>query len=151
MPEYATTIEIAAPPSRVWQWFASQQALRRWLSPTLEIDLQVAGRYRMLGGDGETWISGQVLELVPEGKLILSWLEEGAGWVHPGRLVIELTATAGGTRVTLTHDGFAGIGTPTWRRTADTYQRGVAEHPVLDHLAAAVATGDVPTAVPADA
>jgi hypothetical protein len=105
----------------------------------------------MLGGDGETWISGQVLELVPEGKLILSWLEEGAGWAHPGRLVIELAAAAVGTRVTLTHDGCAGIGTPTWRRTADAYRRGVSEHPVLDDLAAAVATGDVPAAVPADA
>ncbi|BCJ38239.1 hypothetical protein Athai_57420 [Actinocatenispora thailandica] len=151
MPEIVTSIEIAAPPSRVWRWFASQQALRRWLSPELEIDLQLAGRYRMPGADGETWISGQVLELVPEGKLILSWLEEGAGWAHPGRLVIELAAAAGGTRVTLAHDGFAGIGTPTWRRTADAYQRGVAEHHVLDDLAAAVATGEVPAAVTADA
>jgi uncharacterized protein YndB with AHSA1/START domain len=151
MPEIVKSIEIAAPPSRVWQWFASQQALRRWLSPTLEIDLQPAGAYRMLGADGDTWISGQVLELVPEGRLVLSWLEEDAGWVHPGRLVVELTAASGGTRVTLAHDGFAGIGTPTWQRTAEAYRRGLDRHHVLEDLAAAVATGDVPAAVTTDA
>lgn len=141
MPEVVRSIEIQAPPSRVWGWFESEEVLRRWLRPDLQIDLSVGGAYRMLGADDETWISGTVLELVPEGRLVLSWMEEDAGWVHPGRLVIELAAVSSGTRVTLIHDGFAGIGTAHWQRTLDAYEHGADDHRVLEQLAMAVAAG----------
>lgn len=135
MPDVTRRITIARPPSVVWHQFATQDALRRWLSPALTIELREGGPYRMLGADGVTWISGVVLELVPEGRLVLSWMEEDAGWEHPGRLVIELRAAGDGTEVVLTHDGFAGIGTATWQRTRDAYERGAAKHQVLERLA----------------
>lgn len=141
MPEVVRSIEIGAPPSVVWRQLAGQEALRRWLRPNLEIDLRIGGTYRMLGDDEETWVSGTVLEIVPEGRLVLSWLEEDAGWVHPARLVIELTAIPAGTRVTLVHDGFAGIGTPGWPGTVEAYERGADRHRVLERLAAAAASG----------
>jgi uncharacterized protein YndB with AHSA1/START domain len=142
MPEVVRTIEIAAPPSRVWRLLASQDGLRRWLPPDLTIDLRVGGAYTMTGPDGTTAISGTVLELVPEGRLVLSWMEDGSGWTHPGRLVIDLAPIAGGTRVSLAHDGFAGIGTPGWAQTYEAYERGADRHRVLEQLAAAVAAGD---------
>jgi uncharacterized protein YndB with AHSA1/START domain len=135
MPEVTRSIEVQAPPSAVWRWLSSPEALRRWLSPTLEIDLRVGGAYRLLGPGEETRISGTVLELVPEGRLVLSWLEEGAGWIHPARLVISLTAAGAGTTVTLTHDGFAGIGKPGWPDTVKAYERGADRHRVLEQLA----------------
>lgn len=110
-------------------------ARRRWLSPSLEIDLTVGGDYRFKGPDGETWISGVVLELVPEAALILSWMDEGSDWLHPARLVIALEATAAGTRVSLAHDGFAGIGKAGWRGTLEAYERGADRHKVLEALA----------------
>lgn len=136
MPQVTRTITIPRPPSAVWHWFATPDALRRWLAPSLEIDLRVGGSYRMQGADGETSISGVVLELVPEGSLVLSWQEEG--WPHPGRLVVSLRATAEGTEVSLVHDGFAGIGTSGWQDTQKAYERGADEHQVLRRLAAAV-------------
>src|SRR5580704_9356880 len=105
MPQVIRTIEIHAPPSVVWRWLATQEALRQWISPNLEIDLTVGGAYRMLGADNETWVSGTVLELAQEGALVLSWMEEDRGWVHPARLAFALAATPGGTQVTLSHDG----------------------------------------------
>jgi uncharacterized protein YndB with AHSA1/START domain len=142
MPEVARSIEIQAPPSAVWRWLSSREALRRWLSPTLEIDLRVGGAYHLLGPDEETRISGTVLELVPEGRLVLSWLEEGADWIHPARLVISLAATGAGTTVTLAHDGFAGIGKPGWPDTVQAYERGADRHRVLERLAALLALED---------
>ena len=139
MPAVVRSIEIQAPPSTVWHWLATPEALRRWISPNLEIDLRVGGAYRLLGPDGDTWISGSVLELVPEGGLILSWLEEGGDWVHPARLAITLTPTPAGTRVTLTHDGFAGIGKPGWPDTVWAYERGADRHQLLERLADLVA------------
>ncbi len=143
MPQVIRSIDIQARPSAVWRWLATQEALRRWISSNLEIDLRVGGAYRFLGPDGETWISGTVLELEPERSLILSWLEEGSGWLHPARLVIKLAAIAAGTRVTLIHDGFEGIGRSNWAETVQDYERGADLHRVLDRLADLVSAGDV--------
>lgn len=139
MPAVIRSIEIQAPPSAVWRWLATPDALRRWISPNLEIDLRVGGSYRFSNSD--TWISGRVLELVPEGSLILSWLEEGGDWVHPARLLITLAATPAGTQVTLTHDGFAGIGKSGWPGTVQAYERGADRHQVLERLADLVVAG----------
>jgi uncharacterized protein YndB with AHSA1/START domain len=141
VPDVTRSIEIAAPPSRVWRWLATPDALRRWLHPELDIDLRVGGGYRMPGGDDGTRISGTVLEIVPEGRLVLSWLEEDAGWTAPGRLVLELAPITSGTRVTLVHDGFAGIGSPRWEQIRDAYERGADTHRVLEDLAAVVTAG----------
>ena len=136
------SIEIQGPPKAVWRWLATQEALRRWISSNLEIDLRIGGAYRFLGPDGETWISGTVLELVPEKSLILSWLEEGSGWLNPARLVITLAPAAEGTRVTLIHDGFEGIGRSDWPATVQDYERGADLHGILGLLADLVNTGD---------
>ena len=138
MPQVIRTIEIRATPSKVWRFIASQEALRRWISPNLEIDLQVGGKYRFLGPDNKTWVSGHVMELVPEGWLILSWLEEGQGWAHPARFVIALEASAAGTKVTVIHDGFAGTGVASWPEMVADYEQGSDAHKILDKLAALV-------------
>lgn len=143
MPEVVRSIEIGAPPSAVWRWLATREGLRQWLSPSLEIELEVGGAYRFRGPDEQTWVSGVVLEMVPEGRLILSWMEEDRGWVHPARLVITLDAIASGARVALIHDGFAGIGKPGWAATVQGYERGADRHQVLQKLAQLVAANAV--------
>jgi uncharacterized protein YndB with AHSA1/START domain len=135
MPQVVRSIEIQAAPGTVWRWFATQEGLRRWISSNMQIDLRVGGGYRFLGPDDQTWIRGTVLELVPERSLILSWLEEGTGWVNPARLVITLAPTAVGTRVTLAHDGLEGIGRSDWVETVQDYERGADLHRVLEGLA----------------
>jgi uncharacterized protein YndB with AHSA1/START domain len=142
MPEVIRSIDIQASPSAVWRWLATEAALRRWLSPDLDIDLREGGTYRMHGADETTSISGTVLELVPEGRLVLSWLEEGGDWVYPARLLFTLVPIATGTRVTLIHDGFAGIGKPGWPGTVEAYERGADRHQLLQHLADLVTLED---------
>ena len=132
------TIEIRATPSKVWRFIGSEDALRRWISPNLEIDLRVGGKYRFLGPDNKTWVSGHVMELVPEGWLILSWLEENQGWAHPARFVIALEASATGTKVTIIHDGFAATGVASWPDLVADYEQGSDAHGILDKLAALV-------------
>lgn len=140
MPEVIRTIEIAASPRALWKWFANQEALRQWWGTSdLEIDLAVGGAFSMTGLDGTTRISGVVLELDPERRLVLSWLEEGGGWIHPARLLFTLEPVDGGTRVTLQHDGFAGIGTANWQGTKNAYEKGADAHALLPKLAALVA------------
>ena len=141
MPAVARSIEIQAPPSTVWRWLATPDALRQWISPNLEIDLRVGGSYQMRNPGEDVWISGKVLELVPEGCLVLSWMEEDGDWVYPARLIITLAPTENGTQVTLTHDGFAGIGKATWPETVNAYERGSDRHRLLERLAELVSAG----------
>jgi uncharacterized protein YndB with AHSA1/START domain len=143
VPEVVRSLEIQAPPSAVWRWMATEEALRRWINPNLEIDLRVGGTFRLRDEGADVWVSGHVLELVPEGALILSWFEEGGDWVHPARLLFTLAPTAAGTRVTLAHDGFAGIGKPSWPDTVQAYERGADRHQLLQRLAELVATVSV--------
>ena len=142
MPQVVRSIDILASPDTVWRWLASQDALRHWISPNLEIDVRVGGTYRFLGPDDRTWISGTVLELRAGRSLILSWFEEGSGWLHPARLVLQLASTSTGTRVTLVHDGFEGIGRSDWPETVQDYERGADVHRILDRLAELVSARD---------
>ena len=135
MPNVIRAIEIRAKPSKVWRFFASQEGLRRWIAPNLEIDLKVGGRFRFSGPDEKTWISGTVLEIVPEGWLILSWMEEDQGWKNPTRLTLALEASSTGTRASMTFDGFAGIGRADWPDVVADYERGSDEHKTLQALA----------------
>jgi uncharacterized protein YndB with AHSA1/START domain len=134
-PQVVRTIEIQAGLSAVWRWLATPDALRQWLSPGLEIDLRIGGAYRFLGPDDKTWISGTALELTPEKRLVLSWLEEEAGWARPARLTITLAPSGSGTRVTVIHDGFEQIGKPDWQPIKLDYERGADEHRILEKLA----------------
>ena len=142
MPQITRSIEIRATPSKVWRYLASQEGLRRWISPNLEIDLVVGGTYRFLGPDQQTWIGGNVLEIAPEGWLILSWMEEDQGWTHPARFVIALEASAVGTKATMFFDGFAGIGRANWPDMLADYERGADQHQILETLAAVVISGE---------
>ena len=138
MPQVSRSIEINAPPGAVWHWLASEETLRRWISPNMRIDMRVGGDYRFLGPDERTWVSGKVLELEPQKCLILSWLEEGHGWSNPARLVIRLSPTASGTRVTLIHDGFEAIGVSNVAEWVEDYERGADAHRILEKLASLV-------------
>lgn len=139
MPEVIRTIEIAAPPRAIWPWLASQEALREWWgTPDLEIDLTVGGGFTLIGPDGETRVSGHVLELDRERRLVLSWFEQDSGWAHPARLLFELEPTTVGTRVTLQHDGSAGIGKANWQGVKDAYERGADAHDLLPRLVSLV-------------
>lgn len=86
--------------------------------------------------NGQTRVTGRVLELDPERRLVLSWFEEDSGWAHPARLLFTLEPLDVGTRVTLQHDGFAGIGSPNWPGVTDAYEHGADAHSLLPKLAA---------------
>lgn len=136
MPEVLRSVEIKASPKTVWSLLASQEGLRQWLHANLEIDMREGGAHRHVHRD-DTVISGYVLEIVPEQRLVISWFEEGGDWRFPIRLVFTLEAIPDGTRVTQCFDSFAGIGKPTWDRTQQAYSRGTDEHQTLARLKAA--------------
>ena len=109
-------IEIAAPPARVFAALTDPVQLLSWWgdrrtfpSTHWELDVRVGGRWlsRWRAPDGATFaLGGEILEIDPPRLLIYSWWDERYPDLPRTTVRYELTTTATGTRVTLTHDGF---------------------------------------------
>jgi uncharacterized protein YndB with AHSA1/START domain len=115
-------IDIAAPPERVFQALTSADELARWFTnPTCPakswaMDARPGGRYRyeslsgtvVVNGVREFECHGEILEVDPPRLLVYSWI---ANWHEDKalRTVVrwDLTPTAGGTHVQVTHSGLA--------------------------------------------
>ena len=110
-------VEIAAPPKAVFRALTEPAELGSWwgsadLYQTRNwvMDLRVGGKWRAeaIGADGgdASIVRGEVLELDPPRLLSYSWEPSWDGFV---RTIVryELTETPRGTKVQLTHRGFA--------------------------------------------
>ena len=109
---------FAAPPSRVYRAWLDPEMLFRWLAPGIaevshvDVEERVGGRYRIwqaFNGEPRGGCEGEVLELVPNERIVLRWgwcgPEHDAGPVYDSRLTITLLPTGdGGTALTLLHE-----------------------------------------------
>jgi uncharacterized protein YndB with AHSA1/START domain len=110
------TVEIQAPPERVFRALTSDEITRWWGSPetyqTTEWsgDVRPGGRWRAagIGADGTRFnVAGEFIEVVPAKKIVQTWRADwDAGNVTT--ITIRLEPIEGGTRLTLWHTGFAG-------------------------------------------
>lgn len=111
--EILASVEVAAPPDRVFRALASQEILDWWVRPgvfnTTEWtgDVRVGGRWRASGeGRGQPYtLEGEFLGIDPPRKLVHTW--RGAG--RPGApttVTYLLEPLDGRTRITLRHRGF---------------------------------------------
>lgn len=109
---------FAAPPSQVYQAWLDPELLVRWLAPGdmevshVEVDARVGGRYRIWQehhGVAKGGCEGEILELVPDQRIVLRWGWAGpdhdAGPVYDSLLTITVRPTDdGGTALTLVHE-----------------------------------------------
>ena len=111
------TIDIDAPPARVWKGFVDEPTLRAWQTPLVHIDLRAGGDIEegfdpkdRLGG-GKT-IHHRILAVLPEKLLVLRNISTPPGTpgaeVYPQIVqVVSLDPLpAGRTRVTLAGAGY---------------------------------------------
>jgi len=107
------SVEIAAPPERVFRALASKEIVDWWMRPgvfdTKEWtgDVRVGGRWRASGHvHGQPYVlEGEFLEVDPPRKLVHTWQRAGALGA-PTIVTYLLEALEGGTRITLRHEGF---------------------------------------------
>jgi len=108
------SVEIAAPPERVFQALASKEILDWWVNPGVfdtrawSGDVRKGGHWRASGvARGEPYaLEGEFLEVVPPTKLVHTWKRVGAPGA-PTIVTYLLQRQNGGTRLTLRHSGFA--------------------------------------------
>lgn len=107
------TVEVEAPPERVFRALASNEVVDWWVRPGVfdtrewKGDLRVGGRWETsgVGKGGPYGLEGEFLEVDPPRKLVHTWHLVGAPGA-PTAVSYLLDHLDGGTRITLRHSGF---------------------------------------------
>jgi uncharacterized protein YndB with AHSA1/START domain len=95
------SVQVAAPPQKVYDAFRSDEALSAWYMDGTTVQFAPGGALSFEGPEGS--VRATFTELVENERI---GLEYHAPWW--GAVTWELAATPKGTRVTLTHEGFEG-------------------------------------------
>ncbi|MBA3325362.1 MAG: metalloregulator ArsR/SmtB family transcription factor [Rhodobacteraceae bacterium] len=110
-PTIAKTVYFAAEPARVWPFLVEKDKLGQWLHRA-EADLAVGRDFALLRGEGEDarrvcW--GRVLEMDPPHRMRTTFTVNALEGLETV-VTYALEAVAGGTRLTLTHEGLGAAG-----------------------------------------
>jgi len=106
------TLYIKANPETVWTYLTDKDKLGRWFHSARE-DLRAGESYALMSDEtpDKVLLGGRVLEFDPPRKLAYTFTHE---WMQNVETVVTWTLTPafGGTRLHLTHSGFAGCDDP---------------------------------------
>lgn len=98
-------LRIAARPETVFSFWVEPERIRQWMGRTVTMEPRPGGAYR-IDYNGSDIASGEVLEIDPPHRLVLSWGWEAAGDATPAgasRVEITLTPDGDGTLLQLRH------------------------------------------------
>lgn len=105
MPDYATSIDIEAPPDVVFEHLVTPEGMTAWMGQHAELDPRPDGTLSLdINGSP---IRGRYLEVDPPHRVVVSWGVAGSE-VHPpgsSRVEFTLVAVGDGTRLDLRHTG----------------------------------------------
>ncbi len=102
---FRTSIDIAAAPERVFEYFVRPDLLVRWMGDFARLEPREEGLFSVdING---VLIRGHYVRLERPTLIEVAWGEAGNDAMPPGatRLTVRLEAHKGGTRVHLEHDG----------------------------------------------
>jgi uncharacterized protein YndB with AHSA1/START domain len=100
------TVDLDAPPERVWQLLTDPAELARWWPDAAKLEPRVGGRVVLNFGPGD--VSGEVTTWEPPSALGFTWEASNMPGV---RLHVSFTvddAGGGRSRVSVVHSGFEG-------------------------------------------
>src|SRR6266480_7582206 len=98
-------IRIDAAPSTVFAFLIDPAKMVRWMGTEATLDPRPGGLYRV-NVTGRERVRGEVVELVPDRRLVFTWgWEDGTLSVPPGASTVEISLEpdGDGTLVRLTH------------------------------------------------
>jgi uncharacterized protein YndB with AHSA1/START domain len=103
--EYATSIEIDAPPATVFDYLITEEGLTAWMGQHATLNPHPGGGFAVdIAGYA---IRGQYLHVETPTRVVVSWGVAGSTDLPAGASTVEfrLTAIECGTRVELIHSG----------------------------------------------
>ncbi len=137
-PRLRCAFDVAAPPEALWEAFTRTDEPRPYyFDAVLQAEMRTGGRWRFVTDDRERLLAGgEILTLEPPRRFEHTF--RAADLDDPAsRVLVEITEAAGGSRVTLVHDGFP--------EKTTTYRRFRRAHPLaLSALKAFLERGELP-------
>jgi len=101
------SVEIAAPPERVFPLLVEPEALQRWWPDLAELEPREGGRFRMEFAGGDSVVTGEVAVYEPPRALGLTWAWDGRPAETVTRIDLTVTPLDGGrSRVEVVHSGW---------------------------------------------
>jgi uncharacterized protein YndB with AHSA1/START domain len=110
---YTYDIYIGAPAAAVWTGIVDGQMTKHYAYGTrFEAALRKGAPYAFVGDGGFKMVDGEILEVEPEKRLIMSWSahwDDAAAKDRPSRVTYELSAAGPSTtKLHIVHDDFDG-------------------------------------------
>lgn len=105
MADFATSIEIEAPPDVVFAHLVTAERMVSWMGQHAELEPIPGGGFAVdING---ALVRGEYVEVDPPHRVVISWGMAGSDDLPPGssRVEFTLTGTARGTALTLVHTG----------------------------------------------
>lgn len=112
MAEFATSVDIEAPPEIVFAHLVTADGMLAWMGQHAELDARPGGVFAV-DIDGNP-VRGHYLEVDPPRTVVVSWGVPGNELLPAGssRVEFRLTPIAAGTRLDLTHTGLPAVEQP---------------------------------------
>jgi uncharacterized protein YndB with AHSA1/START domain len=110
--DFATSIDIEAPPEVVFAHLVTPEGMLAWMGQSAELDATPGGVFAVdIGGNP---IRGEYLEVDPPHSVVITWGVLGSELLPAGssRVEFRLTPIAAGTRLVLTHTGLPAVEQP---------------------------------------
>ena len=103
---FTKTVQLPVDVDEAFALITQPERLRRWQTVSAQVDLRVGGDYRWTVTPGHL-ASGSFREIEPGKRIVLGWGWDGSADLAPDSSVITITLepAAGGTSVTLVHEG----------------------------------------------
>jgi uncharacterized protein YndB with AHSA1/START domain len=99
---------IAAKPAQVWKALTDGELTRQYWKHSNQSDWKPGSKWKHVADDGKgtVRIVGQVIEIIPNKRLVLSWGDPGvaADPTEHSRVAIDIETVGQMVRLTVTHD-----------------------------------------------
>ena len=103
---FTKTVQLPVDVDAAFALITEPERLRRWQTVSARVDLRAGGEYRWTVTPGHL-ASGTFREVEPGKRVVFGWGWDGSADLAPDSSVVTITleSTAGGTSVTLVHEG----------------------------------------------
>jgi uncharacterized protein YndB with AHSA1/START domain len=99
---------IASTPAKVWKALTEGELTRQYWKHTNESDWKRGSKWKHVADDGKGTVRlvGQVVEVIPNKRLVLTWGEvtDAGDPTRHSRVALEIEALGDMVRLTVTHD-----------------------------------------------
>ncbi len=103
---YVTIIRTT--PTKLWEALTRPEFMRQyWFGMTIECDWKSGSHWKIVGGDGKVYDTGELLEIDPPRRMVIRWTNEWKPELKsegPSRCTIELEPVDKSVKLTITHE-----------------------------------------------